>query len=85
MSKLYWPHVIYVLKLSLNLRREKMKQNITLSLDKDLIKKGKIIAAKKETSLNRLLSDFLKQIKGLEYLNSGQVIEGVLIENPFKA
>ncbi len=62
-----------------------MKQNITLSLDKDLIKKGKIIAAKKETSLNRLLSDFLKQIKGLEYLNSGQVIEGVLIENPFKA
>ena len=77
--------MIYVLKLSLNLRREKMKQNITLSLDKDLIKKGKIIAAKKETSLNRLLSDFLKQIKGLEYLNSGQVIEGVLIENPFKA
>lgn len=39
-----------------------MKQNITLSLDKDLIKKGKIIASKKETSLNRLLSDFLKQI-----------------------
>ncbi len=39
-----------------------MKQNITLSLDTDLIKKGKIIASKKETSLNRLLSDFLKQI-----------------------
>jgi hypothetical protein len=42
--------------------RQKMKQNITISLDKDLIKKGKIIASKKETSLNRLLSDFLKQI-----------------------
>ena len=39
-----------------------MKQNITLRLDKDLIKKGKIIASKKETSLNRLLSEFLKQI-----------------------
>lgn len=39
-----------------------MKQNVTLRLDKDLIKKGKIIASKKETSLNRLLSDFLKQI-----------------------
>ena len=39
-----------------------MKQNITLRLDKELIKKGKIIASKKETSLNRLLSDFLKQI-----------------------
>lgn len=39
-----------------------MKQNITLSLEKDLIKKGKIIASKKETSLSRLLSDFLTQI-----------------------
>lgn len=39
-----------------------MKQNITLSLDKELIKKGKVIASKRETSLNRLLSDFLKQI-----------------------
>ena len=39
-----------------------MKQNITLSIDRDLIKKGKVIASKKETSLNRLLSDFLRQI-----------------------
>lgn len=39
-----------------------MKQNITLSLDKELLKKGKVIASKKETSLNRLLSDFLKQV-----------------------
>ena len=38
-----------------------MKQNITLSLEKDLIKKGKVIASRKETSLSRLLSDFLKQ------------------------
>ncbi len=39
-----------------------MKQNITLCLERDLIKKGKVIASKRETSLSRLLSDFLKQI-----------------------
>lgn len=39
-----------------------MKQNITLSLDKELLKKGKFIASKKETSLSRLLSVFLKQV-----------------------
>ncbi len=39
-----------------------MKQNVTLRLDKDLLKKGKVIASRRETSLNRLLSDFLKQI-----------------------
>jgi hypothetical protein len=60
-----------------------MKQNVTLRLDKDLIKKGKVIASRKETSLNRLLSDFLKQIveeedhyeqckrKALDILNKG--------------
>jgi len=60
-----------------------MKQNITISLEKDLIKKGKIIASKKETSLNRLLRDFLKRIveeeelyelskkKALNILNKG--------------
>lgn len=39
-----------------------MKQNVTIKLDKDLIKKGRVIASKRETSLNRLLSDFLRQI-----------------------
>lgn len=39
-----------------------MKQNITLSLEKDLIKKGKILASNRDTSLSKLLSDFLKQI-----------------------
>jgi len=39
-----------------------MKQNITLSLEKDLIKKGKIIASNRETSLSKLLSAFLEQI-----------------------
>ena len=39
-----------------------MKQNVTLKLDKELIKKGKVIAAKNRTSLSRLLSEFLKRI-----------------------
>jgi hypothetical protein len=40
----------------------RMKQNITLRLDRELIKKGMVIASRKGTSLNQLLSDFLKQI-----------------------
>ena len=65
-----------------------MKQNITLSLEKDLIKKGKIIASKKDTSLSRLLSDFLTQIikeeehyevskkKAIQILNKGYHLGG---------
>jgi hypothetical protein len=37
-----------------------MKQNITLSVDKDLIKKGKIIAAQKDTSVSKMLSEQLR-------------------------
>lgn len=60
-----------------------MKQNITISLEKELIKKAKIIAAQKETSVTRMLSEELKQIiqkeeqyqqakkKALVHLNSG--------------
>ena len=39
-----------------------MKQNITLSLEKELIKKGKIVAAKKETSISKMLGELLKEI-----------------------
>ena len=39
-----------------------MKQNITLSIDKDLIKKGKIIAAQKDTSVSKMLSEQLRQL-----------------------
>jgi hypothetical protein len=39
-----------------------MKQNITLSIEKEIIKKGRIIAAQKETSISRMLSDMLIQI-----------------------
>ena len=39
-----------------------MKQNITLSVDKDLIKKGKVIAAQKDTSVSKMLSEQLRQL-----------------------
>lgn len=60
-----------------------MKQNITLSIDKELIQKGKIIAAKKNTSVSRMIADVLKEItekeeryeaarkKALQDLNKG--------------
>jgi hypothetical protein len=43
-------------------RGDKMKQNITISLEKELIKKAKILAALKETSVTRLLSEELKRL-----------------------
>lgn len=39
-----------------------MKQNITLSIDKELIRKARILAAKKSVSISRLLSDELTEI-----------------------
>ena len=38
-----------------------MKQNITLSLDKDLIKKAKVLSAKRQTSISRMLGLELKR------------------------
>lgn len=39
-----------------------VKQNITLSLDKELIKKAKILAAQRQTSISRMLSEELQKI-----------------------
>jgi len=39
-----------------------LKQNITISLDKDLIRTGKMIAAQQGTSLNRMLRLELEKI-----------------------
>ncbi|MEN6468590.1 MAG: hypothetical protein ABFD45_06525 [Smithella sp.] len=39
-----------------------MKQNITISLDKDMIRAGKMIAAQQGTSLNRMLRLELERI-----------------------
>ena len=39
-----------------------MKRNITLSIEKEIIRKGKVIAAQKDTSVSKMLSDHLKRI-----------------------
>ncbi len=39
-----------------------MKQNITLSLDRALIRKAKIIAAQRDTSVSKMLRDELKRL-----------------------
>jgi predicted transcriptional regulator len=38
-----------------------MKQNITLSLDKEILRKSKILAARKETSISRLLAESIER------------------------
>ncbi len=60
-----------------------MKQNITLSIDKELIKSARIIAAHRQTSISRMLSEELKKLvedsnqyekakkKALDYINRG--------------
>jgi len=39
-----------------------MKQNITLSLDKDLIQKAKVISARRHSSVSKMLSQELQRI-----------------------
>jgi hypothetical protein len=39
-----------------------VKQNLTLSLDKDLIKKAKILAAHHETSITGLLAAYINKM-----------------------
>jgi HSP90 family molecular chaperone len=39
-----------------------MKQNITLAVDKELLKKARVLAAKRETSISKLLSELLAKI-----------------------
>jgi hypothetical protein len=39
-----------------------MKQNITLSIEKDLIKQAKILAAQRQVSISRLLSEELQRL-----------------------
>jgi len=45
-----------------------MEQNITLSIEKDLIRKAKVLAAKKEISISKLLSRELTRILNEEDL-----------------
>ncbi len=39
-----------------------MKRNITLSIEKELIKKGKILAARKEISVSKMMANMLRDV-----------------------
>jgi HSP90 family molecular chaperone len=39
-----------------------MKQNLTLSIEKEIIKKGKVVAARRDTSISKMLADLLKSM-----------------------
>jgi hypothetical protein len=39
-----------------------MKQNLTVSIEKDLLKKGKVIAARRDTSISRMVGNLLKDL-----------------------
>ena len=43
-----------------------MKQNLTLSLEKDLIKKAKILAAHHDTSITGLVSEYIEKMAAEE-------------------
>jgi len=69
---------------------EKMKQNITLSLDKDLIEKAKVISAKRNTSISKMLGEELQRVvestenyerakkKALSHLQTGYRLGGII-------
>lgn len=43
-----------------------MKQNITLSLDKGVLRKAKVLAARRDTSISGLLSQQIEMLVGEE-------------------
>jgi len=67
-----------------------MKQNITLSLDKDLIQKAKIISAKRRSSVSNMLSQELQRIvesagsyevsrkRAISHLRTGYHLGGII-------
>ena len=56
-----------------------MKQNITLSLDKDLIQRAKVISAKRRSSVSNMLSQELQRI--IESAESYEVSRKKAISN----
>jgi len=67
------------------------KQNLTVSLDQKTIRKAKILAARRNTSVTRLLADFVEEMvaeserydaarnTALDYLNQGFPMGGKIV------
>ena len=49
-----------------------MRENLTISIEKDLIRKAKLLAAERRTSISRLLADELQRLvdKEASYLRA---------------
>ena len=47
-------------------RRERTKQNVTISLSREVIKKARILAARRETSISGLLAREVERLAGDE-------------------
>lgn len=43
-----------------------MKRNITISLEEELAKEARVLAAKKDTSVSRLLAEYLRTVLKME-------------------
>ena len=44
--------------------RNELKQNVTISLNRDILKKAKILAARRETSISGLLAQEIESLVG---------------------
>lgn len=65
-----------------------MKRNLTIAIETDLVKKARVIAARRETSLSRMLAEELRRLvsederydharrKAVEHLRSGFALGG---------
>jgi len=58
--------VKYVLHVSYVTSRNRTKQNVTISLSRDVVKKAKILAARRETSISGLLAREIELLVGNE-------------------
>jgi len=58
------------------------KQNVTLSLPKDLLRQAKVVAIERNMSLSSLLATTLREIVGRhrEYADARHVHETILVE-----
>jgi hypothetical protein len=57
-------HVFYVEGEFVSSSRKMGKQNITVSLDRRVLRKAKILAARRETSISRLIAEEIESLVG---------------------
>jgi hypothetical protein len=59
-------HAIYVLHVLYVYWKDAMKRNLTISLDQTTIRKAKIVAARKDTSISGLVAGQIEKLVGEE-------------------